>query len=183
MNDDEVILRCRGGDIQALEMLYERYAQRALRTAYLITSNHFIAEEAVQEAFIQVWKSIHQLRDTKAFHAWFFRILINRVKDLGKKNGSSHLVHLENAANMTGGSIEEPEKEIERKEDFQQVQVAIAMLPETQRIPLILRYYLHMSEAEISETLAIPTGTVKSRLFAARTKLQRLLVRYRIDKG
>ncbi len=70
-----------------------------------------------------------------------------------------------------------PQEQLERDEELRRVQAAIALLPEPHRLTLVLRYYSELSEAEIAEALDIPIGTVKSRLHAARVRLQEQLAK------
>jgi RNA polymerase sigma-70 factor (ECF subfamily) len=175
LDEIEVIQHCRGGDKSAFEEIYQEYAQKALRTAFLMTNHYSLAEDAVQETFVQVWRSIHELRDTHAFRAWFFRILVNRVSQLGKRDGKNTHLPLETAEEKPDQRSLEPEDQVERNEELQRVQEAISLLPKPHRVTVILRYYSELSEAEISESLGIPTGTVKSRLHFARERLQEQL--------
>lgn len=175
MEDLKIIQRCRAGDQTAFEMLYQKYALKALRTTFLMTHQPSLAEDAVQETFVQVWASIDKLRDENAFRAWFFRILINRIRNLGKRDGGNHNLPLEIATNLKDERTRRPEEQVEQNEELHRVQVAVALLPEPQRVTLILRYYSELSEAEIGEALGIPSGTVKSRLHAARARLQEYL--------
>lgn len=151
------------------------YAQKALRTAYLMTQHPSLVEDAVQETFAQVWRSIRELRDARSFRAWFFRILIHRVRRLGKRDGREPSIPLETAADHQDRDTLGPEEQVERDEELRRVQAAIALLPEPHRFTVILRYYSELSEAEIADTLGIPAGTVKSRLHLARAKLQEQL--------
>ena len=175
MEDLETIQRCRDRDKAAFEALYQAYALKALRTAFLMTHQSNMAEDAVQETFVQVWTSIDKLRDVHAFRAWFFRILINRVKYLGKRDKGNHTLPLETAVDHRDDHTPRPEDQAERDEELRRVQTAIARLPEPQRVPVILRYFSELSEEEIAATLGIPAGTVKSRLHTARARLQEQL--------
>jgi RNA polymerase sigma factor (sigma-70 family) len=178
LNELDLVRRCQSGDEAAFEALYRVYAERALRTAYLITDRRTLAEDAVQEAFIQVWRSIRDLRDPLAFRGWFYRILIHRVRRLGKRDGREPDLPLEAAADHRDTHMTGPEEQAERNEAFHRVRVAITRLPEAQRLTLILRYYSGLTEAEIAAALRIPIGTVKSRLHTARARLRDELSRH-----
>ncbi len=175
MDEFEIVRRCQLGDQAAFETLYQQYALKALRTAFLMTHHPSLAEDAIQETFVQVWRSIHKLRDARAFRAWFYRILIHRVRHLGKRDGREPILPLETAADRRDDHTPGPEEQVEQCEELCRVQAAIALLPEPHRLTLILRYYSELSEAEIAEALSIPAGTVKSRLHAARARLQEQL--------
>lgn len=172
LEEVDIVQRCRHGDQMAFEALYQQYAQKALRTAFLMTYCPSLAEDAVQETFVQVWRSIHELRDAHAFRAWFYRILIHRIRRLGKRDGRNPPLPLEAAAYHRDSRTLEPEEQVERDEGLRRVRAAIALLPEPHRFTLILRYYSELSEAEVANALGIPAGTVKSRLHVARARLQ-----------
>lgn len=172
MNEIEIVRRCQDGDEGAFEMLYRQYAQKALRTAFLFTQRPSLAEDAVQETFVQVWQSIRELRDAGAFRAWLYRILIHRVRRLGKTDGKEPALPLDAAADCRDPHTSGPEEQVERGDALRRIRTAIARLPEPHRLTLILHYYSGLSEAETAEALGIPTGTVKSRLHAARARLR-----------
>jgi RNA polymerase sigma factor (sigma-70 family) len=178
LNELDLVRRCQRGDEAAFEALYQAYAERALRTAFLITDRRTLAEDAVQETFIQVWRSIRDLRDPRAFRGWFYRILIHRVRRLGKRDGREPDLPLEAVADHRDTQTTGPEEQAERNEAFHRVRVVITRLPEAQRLTLVLRYYSGLTESEIAEALRIPIGTVKSRLHTARARLRDQLSRH-----
>ena len=178
LSELELVQRCQRGDEATFEALYQAYAERALRTALLITDRPPLAEDAVQETFIQLWRSIRDLRDPHAFRGWFYSILIHRVKRLGRRDGREFDLPLEAVADHRDTHTTGPEEQVERNEAFHRVRGAIARLPESQRLTLILRYYSGLTEAEIAEALRIPIGTVKSRLHTARARLRDQLSRH-----
>ncbi len=175
MNETDVIHRCRCGDQRAFEELYHLYAQQALRTAYLISHDQILAENAAQETFVRVWNNIHQLREIEAFRTWFFRILVNTTRRFAQQEARIKAVALENVGHKRDQSLLAPEAAAERNEEIAHVHTAIALLPEAQRLTLILRYYSGLTEAEIAQILGIPVGTVKSRLHTARMQLHEQL--------
>ncbi len=183
LSEIQMIRRCQCGDEAAFEAIYRQYAEVALRTAFLITHEPSVAEDAVQETFIQVWRGIRGLHDVRAFRAWFFRILINRVRRLGKRDKQAPTAPIEMIADRPDANTLQPEEQMERKERLRWVQTAIAQLPESQRQTLVLRYYSGLSEAETAVVLKIPVGTVKSRLYTSRTRLRDHLLRNRVQCG
>ena len=183
MDELQVIRRCQSGDEAAFEAIYRQYAEVALRTAFLITHERSVAEDAVQETFVQVWRGIRGLRDVRAFRAWFYRILINRVRRLGKRDTQVPTVPIETIADRPDAHTPQPEEQMERNERLRWVQTAIAQLPESQRQTLVLRYYSGLSEAETAVVLGIPVGTVKSRLYTARTRLRDHLLNHTVQCG
>ena len=75
MEDYEIIERVKNGESYAIDQLYNKYCTLAFRTAYLITADKFIAEDVVQETFIQSLKSLNSLKNAKSFKYWFYKIL------------------------------------------------------------------------------------------------------------
>jgi len=174
LSEEQAVLRLQRGDQSALTPLYNQYAESALRTAFLITRSRAAAEDAVQDAFVQVIRNIGALRSPAAFRPWFYRIVINTAKRSARNSGRS--ISLEvgplNQADLTALSPEEAALSLEQ---IQAVRVAIAQLNDMHREIITLKYYTQLSEEEIAGALSIPPGTVKSRLFRAREALQQLL--------
>lgn len=144
----------------------------AYRTAWLILRNRADAEEAVQEAFLRAWRFRDSARDTDA-RPWLYRVLVNtccsrlrreltvRAHDAGSVEGLGEVAWDGNgpdelAADAALGEV---------------VAAAVGALPEHLRIPVVLRYYVGLSEREVASAIARRPGTVKSRLHEARRRL------------
>lgn len=159
------------GDAAALDLLYAAYATPALRTAYLITRDRAAAEDAVQEAFVQVFRRAASLREPSAFRPWFYQILVNAAKRLAR-SPIQRSVPLDLAFHDRSDPTRPSPDEIAlAAEEVAQVREAIAGLGEAHRVPLILRYYTALTDEEIALALNLPVGTVKSRLHHARRLL------------
>jgi RNA polymerase sigma-70 factor (ECF subfamily) len=170
--EQKIIAKVKKGDKQSFKLLYELYADYALRTAYAITKNKYDASDIVQETFIKVYKNIDSFAADKPFKPWFYRILINecnRYLNWKNKNGvtSDNLEeHINNAQN--------PLDDHNKYDDLYQ---AISGLDDIYRIPIILKYLNDLPEKDVAETLNVNVNTLKSRLFKARQKLKDLLRR------
>lgn len=176
LDDIELIQRCQRGEYAAFEALYELVHQRALRTAYLITRSQPAAEDAVQETFIQVWRGIGGLREAGAFRSWFYRILLATVRRLNKIKVVMLPLDLP-AHDRPDLNAPAPDEFVQDAAELQELRTAISLLPDTHRIPVVLRYYSRLTDVEIASALGIPLGTVKSRLHNARKGLQQTLTR------
>lgn len=164
MDERELVLRCMRRDFGAFELIYQRYMPMALRTSWLVTRSKPEAEDAVQEAFIQVWRRIDTLRDVAAFRAWFYRILLNTTHHQGRKSSAAVTVPLDlNEYDQPDVNSATPVEQVEHGEELHQLRIAISALPDMHRVPLVLRYYSRLSDAEIADVLAIPVGTVNSQ--------------------
>lgn len=170
MSEAEAVLKLKRGDRAGLSDLYAIYAHPAVGIAYSITGSKASAEDAVQEAFLQVLRNIAGLRDPALFRSWFYRIVVNAAKRLSRNAYRSLPLDLEEYDKPDPGAIA-PEEAVLGAEEVRLLWVAIAQLDEAHRVPVVLRYFNKLSEQEIAEALGIPTGTVKSRLHAARKVL------------
>lgn len=170
MVEVEAVRRLQSGDRSALDDLYTAYAEPAARTAYLITRNRAAAEDVVQEAFIQVLRNIPALRHPGSFRPWFYRIVVNTAKRLSRNSTRSLPTDLTRHDHIDLSALSPDEAAI-GIEEIQLVRWAVAELGEVHREVIVLRYYTGLSEEEIAETLRVPPGTVKSRLYRAREAL------------
>ena len=149
---------------------------RAYRTACLVLRNPADAQDAVQEAFLRVWRFRASVPSGAARQAWLYRVVVNacvsRIRserartglDDGGLDGERGLASLPDG---TGG----PSEQAERSQLAGDVLAALAELPEALRVPLVLRYYAGLSEKEIARAIDRRPGTVKSRLHEARQRL------------
>lgn len=171
LTDSELVVRIRAGDPSALGSLYHTYAMPGIRTALLITRNQESAEDALQEAFVQVMRNIGSLRDPGAFRSWFYRVLINAAKRLARYR--SRVVSLDlSKLDLADPSSVLPDEATVHSEEVQALRKALGELPDLYRVPMILRYYTGLSEQETAATMGIPLGTLKTRLHTARKILQ-----------
>lgn len=164
------VRRLQAGDQSAFNILYSAYAEIALRTAFLITRDRAAAEDAVQEAFVQVIRNVSSLRDPGSFRPWFYRIIVNAARRLSRNRHPSLPLDLaqHDQPDLSGLS---PEERAIGSEEIQSLRVALAQLNEAHREVIVLRYYAGLSEDEIAGTLGLPNGTVKSRLSRAKESL------------
>jgi RNA polymerase sigma-70 factor, ECF subfamily len=150
--------------------LAESYAS-AYRTACLILRNPADAEEAVQEAFLRVWRFRASVPGDAGAGRWLYRVLVNAC--CSKLRGEAPKRARTIAGEVPDGPAPglTPEAAASAAETASAVQHALAALPEHLRIPVVLRYYAGLSEREIATAIRRRPGTVKSRLHEARRRL------------
>ena len=148
-----------------------------------LTRTHADAADITQEAFVKAYRSLGSFRLEASFYTWLYRIAMNLAIDFTRKrrrlekNGFDEGI----ATRNDDGSIAEahvedgPSRQLERKQLFGRIMDAMAHLPEDQRQVILLRELEGLQYKEIAEVMGIPEGTVMSRLFYARKKLQKLL--------
>lgn len=160
-----------GSDRRLDELLIDGYG-RAYRTAFLIMRDAAAAEEAVQEAFLRVWRFRDALPDGDGMQPWIYRVLVNTCysqlrKDVPARRRSVGEADLGGLADPSPG----PEEHAARSSVADAVIDALGDLPDQLRVPAVLRYWTGLSEKEIAVAIRRRPGTVKSRLHAARRRL------------
>jgi RNA polymerase sigma-70 factor, ECF subfamily len=157
-----------------LEKLYHQHFNKTYRSAYLVTGDHQLAEDAAQEAFLKAFANMDKLRDIEKFGSWVNVIAANYSIDLLRKKKrmvftDSIAIH---ADKNPGAS---PQDSWEKIETAQEVRDALLLLEPDEREILVLKYFNDLSIDEIASAIETPSGTIKSRLFRARKKMQKLL--------
>lgn len=179
VDDATLVARAAGSDRGAFEALYRRHNVPLYRTALAMTRDQGAAEELLQETFLRAYRHIGRVTvpEGGSLRAWLHRILINLVYDWTARRRSSMTESLEHVFDrlVTASSLS-PERQTERHELAQVVDEAIDRLPFKQRVVVVLFYVHDMDLDEIAETLKIPPGTVKSRLYYARERLREQLL-------
>lgn len=179
MHDGHAIRCLKQGDISGLERLVSQYQVKAIRTAFLIMGDPDLAEDIVQEAFMNVYRGIHHFDESRPFEPWFLRSVVN----LAIKTAQKQARQVRMGAGSDDASLEDvlaaqdpsPEEQIEFSEFQQQVGEALQQLSPRQRAAVVQRYFLEMSEKEMAGELGAAPGTVKWLLNAARKNLRTLL--------
>jgi len=177
LDEKQAIAHLKQGDPGGLETLVYLYQLQAVRAACLIVSDQAMAEDIVQNAFIRAGERIGQFDSQRPFGPWFLRSVVHDA--LKAADGQKRFVSLD--AMDCDGSLDLtdpaplPEERVEAEETVQEVWRALTQLPPNQRAAIVLRYYLGMSEDEMTEELHGPLGTIKWWLYAARQRLRKLL--------
>jgi RNA polymerase sigma-70 factor (ECF subfamily) len=149
--------------------LVDRDLDRAYRLAGVILGNGADAEDATHDAVVQAWRSFGALRDLDRFEAWFQRILVNTCRDRLRKNKRQPVTELRmaSAASVTGG--------YGAVDDRLTLDRAFTRLSPDQAITVVLRFHADLKIEDIAARMAVPVGTVKSRLHAALSALETAL--------
>ena len=167
----ELIAQAKQGDRQAFGILVRRHRQGVINVVYRMCGDANIAEDAAQEAFIRAWQHLPGYRPRSPFRNWVYRIATNAARDWLRRERDT--VDLDSLALVS--SEEGPSASMERAERGQRVRQAVLALRPANREVLVLREYEGLSYREIADVLAIPVGTVMSRLNYARKRLRETL--------
>jgi RNA polymerase sigma factor (sigma-70 family) len=172
-SDEEILDAIASGDDAALAALYDRFGRVAYGLAYRILRDQALAEDAVQEAFLAVWRSADTYRRERAKPAtWILTLVHRRAVDLVRREHRRRGEPLEEMPEAVGDAVAE---EVDIRERRATVQTALAQLPEDQRQALELAYYGGYTQSELAERLGVPLGTIKSRMFAGLARLRELV--------
>ncbi len=178
MKEQEAIQRLKRGDINGLEVLVACHQAKAVRTAYLITRDLGLAEDVVQDSFLQVFRAMRGFDATRPFEPWFMRSVVNASVKIMQRSArqveagddADEFVFAELAL-----SVESVESQVESIEFQNQIWDAMQKLSPRQRAVIVQRYFLEMSEAEMAKESGAAAGTIKWLLHAARERLRGLL--------
>jgi RNA polymerase sigma-70 factor (ECF subfamily) len=153
------------GDRKAFVGLYKRWHPKGMRLARRLTGNAEEAKDVMQEASITLAKNIHRLEKPEQFSAWAYTIVRRRAVDYIRSAVKAREISDRYAQNQTVQAHPSPEEGLS-------LQQALSKLPPDEKTLLSLFYVDGFSGREIAQALGIPVGTVKSRLFNARTHLK-----------
>lgn len=180
-NPDQALLqRIAGGDDDALRSLYAAYGRSMYAYALRLIGDPSTAEEAVQQSLVVVWQRAGQFRGDGRIITWLLGIVHH--KSLNLLRGRDH-VSLEELLIPLKAGEESPVRQVEALDRQRLIRSGLEQLPIEQRSVLELVFFHHLSMEETGRVLDCPTGTVKSRLFAAKNSLKGVLTRqgYRLE--
>lgn len=176
LSDGDLVARIAHGDSSALGTLYDRYGRLAYALAHRMLGESTAAEDVVQEAFVAIWRSAPRYDAGRGVpRAWILTTVRNRCIDILR--GTRPAISLETRDGelplvAEGGDVWENVVQHLQAED---VQRALADLPDDQRTTIVLAYFKGMTHAQIAAHMQVPLGTVKGRMRLALGKLRELL--------
>jgi RNA polymerase sigma-70 factor, ECF subfamily len=169
--DEELVEAVALADEGALGELYDRFGKVAYGLAYKILQDAALAEDAVQEAFLQIWRGAGSYRPERAkASTWLLTFVHRRAVDLVRREQKRRTLPV---VVEPQGADPGADEEVVQRSRREIVQDALRRLPAEQREPIELAYYGGLTQSELAERLGQPLGTIKSRMF---TGLQRLRV-------
>jgi RNA polymerase sigma-70 factor (ECF subfamily) len=181
----DLVKRCQAGDTEAFDELVTRYRTRIFAMIYNMVHNEQDAWDLAQDSFVKAWKSIGRFRGRSSFYTWVYRIVMNvtidwlrkkQIKGAGVEFDDSIQLRDINPASKTLPKADAlPYERMERTEIRTRIDNAIAQLSPEHRAVILMKETEGMQYHEIAESLGCSIGTVMSRLFYARKKLQNLL--------
>ena len=181
----DLVKQCQAGNTEAFDQLVTRYRTRVFAMIYNMVHNEQDAWDLAQDSFVKAWKSIGRFRGRSSFYTWIYRIVMNvtidwlrkkQVKGAGTEfNDAIQLREIEPASRTVPKADPLPHERMERSEIRARIDNAIAQISPEHRAVILMKEIEEMQYHEIAEALGCSIGTVMSRLFYARKKLQNLL--------
>lgn len=184
--DRALIARAQQNDLAAFRQLVERHQRRAFAIALSLVRDENDARELVQDAFLRVYKGLGSFQGGSSFFTWLYRIITNLSIDLIRKPGRQ-LVDIDEARFESDESQEadfpllsridgsDPADVVRRREIAGRLQAALDALPPYHRGVIVMREIEGLSYEEMAQAMGVSKGTIMSRLFHARQKLQKAL--------
>jgi len=169
LSDEDLMRRVQGNDTQAFEDLYDQYSARAFGFASKLCGTPERAEEAVQDAFLCLWRTRGRYDPALGcVQTWLLALVRNRSIDIYRRNhrhdqARAGEIHLD-LVPAAGDCVEDG---VVARDDAREIRAALAQLPAVQLEVIVLAYFGGLTHTEIAARLALPLGTVKGRMRAA----------------
>ncbi len=175
LSDEALVALVARGDEPALAELYDRVGRVAFGLAFRVLRDERHAEDAVQEAFLTVWRTAASFRAERAkASTWILTLVHRRAVDLVRREERRRTEPLTDEPALESAA-ESTEEAAWLRFERERVQSALRQLPDVQREAIELAYYGGFSQSELAERLGVPLGTIKSRMFAGLARLRELL--------
>src|SRR3954469_22072937 len=185
VSETDLVKRCQDGDSEAFDELVTRYRTRVFGMIYNMVHSEQDAWDLAQDAFLKAWKSIKRFRGQSSFYTWIYRIVMNvtidwlrkkQVKGSGAEfDDAIQLKEIDPASRPVPKAHALPHERMQHGEIRSRIDAAIEQLSPEHRAVILMKEMEDMQYHEIAESLGCSIGTVMSRLFYARKKLQNLL--------
>src|SRR5947208_5040459 len=173
LSDEALVLLAARSQQGALAELYDRYGRPAYGLALRIVRDEALAEDAVQEAFLSVWRTASRFVPERGkASTWILTLVHRRAVDTVRREQRRRADSLDRAAEP---AVEGVEEDAWLRLQRERVQAALRHLPDAQREALELAYYGGFSQSELAERLGQPLGTIKSRMFTGLSRMRELL--------
>lgn len=185
--DLELVSRYRDGDHRAFELLVKRYQRKVYSLAYGIVHSPEDAMDISQEAFVKVHRYLDKFQGSASFYTWLYRIVVNLCIDHLRRAGRAYSVEYDDAIDRSKGVLAasdivpsrqgtDPRQALGDKEILEHISAGLAHLSPNHRAVIMMRELEGLSYKEMAKIMECSKGTIMSRLFHARKRLQAYLI-------
>ena len=186
-SDEDLVEGTLGGDEHAFTQLYDRYRNPVYSTAYRIIQNPEEAQDAAQEIFIKLYRSLPVWKREKAkFSTWLYRLAANHAIDCWRARRRRAESQISGGSDdneygeyQLGEAIRSPYQEVAGREQVDEIRRCVDFLPELQKKVFVLRYFNELKLEEIADLEECSLGTVKTSLFRGTQTIRKVLRRFR----
>jgi RNA polymerase sigma-70 factor (ECF subfamily) len=184
VQDRDLVERARRGERDAFQMLVERYQKRVYGIAFGMVSNADDALDISQEAFIRVHRYLDSFQGSSSFYTWLYRIVVNLCVDHLRRRAHNATVDYDDklqhpdTSGLAPSAIGDPGRRLADRELGEQLERAFQQLSPVHRAVLQLREVEGLSYQEMAKVMGCSVGTIMSRLFHARKRMQKMLGEY-----
>ncbi len=178
VEDRQLIAECLKGRTEAFGELVRRYQDRLYNAVFRLINGAEDAQDVVQEAFLSAYQALEGFKGKAGFFTWLYRIAMNEAISLKRKQRVAAPLkrhHDEDAQPEDRSAFSRPGEAVERAEEEQKLQQALARLSPEHRSALVLKDLEGLKYEEIAEAMQVPIGTIRSRLHRARVELREIL--------
>ncbi len=184
ISDEDLVESALGGEENAFSQLYDRYRRPVYSTVWRIVQDAGTAQDATQEVFVKLYRSLRSWNPRKAkFSTWLYRLAANHAIDCwrGRRRHSESQLPDESDGRITplGEAIQSPYHQVEHREAVDEIRRCVDALPDLQKKVFILRYFEELKLEEIADMESCSLGTVKTSLFRATHAVRRSVRRSR----
>lgn len=177
LSDEQLVMLVRQGCNDAFSILVERYQKQVFALAYRLGGDYDEARDMAQESFLRVYRELGRYDESRRFFPWMYRVAHNTCINLMHRR-PKETTPLDTVLDLQTDPADQavnPGLSYEQQETSQVINQALQALPESYRLPLVMKYLEGMSYQQISEQLGLPISTIETRLFRGRKMLKNTL--------
>jgi RNA polymerase sigma-70 factor (ECF subfamily) len=179
-SDEDLMKRCREGDMSAFELIVLRYKDAIFNFVYHFLMDYHRAQDISQETFLRVLKNVNRYKPRNQFKTWLYRIAVNLCKNDIRYENRHKTLSLDdpdiNIDRLAVNLYNTPDKLYEKKEMRNLVKNVLRTIPEDQRLAIIMREYQNLSYEEIASALNCSLGATKSKIYRARQNIKKIIM-------
>jgi RNA polymerase sigma-70 factor (ECF subfamily) len=175
VSDDAIPNSPQDDQARDLEVTFACCQDELLGTLYYLVGNIEDARDALQEAFVKCWRHRHEIGRIENLRAWIFRVTLNTGRDLRETAYRRRRRPLPGDGSMIESTQDSPETILAENEQMDRLRTAIGQLRSEEQEVFLLRQNGDLTYEQIADTIGIPTGTVKTRMRLALSKLRKEL--------
>jgi RNA polymerase sigma factor (sigma-70 family) len=176
-SDVELLQLFQNGDESAFNHLVLRYQEKVYWVARRFITDHDGADDVTQEVFCKAYESLKEFRGESSIYTWLYRITVNIALNTLRKQKVREFFRIDEMFDVEDTGSTSPDEAVERREEKELIEQAIARLPEKQKAVFVLRYYEELPYEEIAKILKTSVGGLKANYFHAVKKIQEYVKR------